>query len=170
MATGNYKTIGINHARQERCELKDAGLGRHGRYAKMNATHERSGRSRRKRKRERRLAAKAECRGDRPEAPSGETGWGVGGRFPGICDEASRSDLLLLRRAIREDWPVSPDRRLQILDEVLSPLKLHELTDREKLARAWVAIDVRKKELRVLEAIRVLEECLDTLTESRNYD
>src|SRR5262245_35469262 len=106
----------------------------------MNATHRQSGGSRRKRKRERRLAAKAECRGDRPEASSGENCWGARGESVGLWSDASRSDLLLLRRAIREDWPVSPDRWSHILDEVLSPLKSRELTAREKLARAWVAI------------------------------
>ena len=49
----------------------------------------------------------------------------------------------------RNGYFVLRPRWSQILDEVLSPLKLHELTAREKLARAWVAIEVRKKELRV---------------------
>jgi len=34
---------------------------------------------------------------------------------------------------------------------------------RQILGRAWVAIEVREYELRVLEAVRVLEECVDTL-------
>ena len=34
---------------------------------------------------------------------------------------------------------------------------MSELAAREKLGRAWVVIEVRKYELRVLEAIRVLE-------------
>src|SRR5262245_61679276 len=78
--------------------------------------------SRRKRKRERQRAADAQAdraagrRGDRAQAPPR----GVRGDVAGLWADGSRSELVLLRRAIRERWPVPEGRRGPILEEILS--------------------------------------------------
>jgi hypothetical protein len=114
------------------------------------------------------LAAQAERRGDRPEASSGKNGWGAGGQSPGLWSEASLSDLRLVRKAIRHNWPIPLDQRRRIIDEIFFPLRNGQtLPVRQILGRAWVVLEADKHDLRLLEAIRVLEGCLDTLTESQ---
>jgi hypothetical protein len=44
--------------------------------------------------------------------------------FGGLWAEASRSDLALLRRAIRENWAVPLERRGTILSEVFALMKI----------------------------------------------
>jgi hypothetical protein len=80
--------------------------------------------SRRKRKRGRRRVAHAQAdgaaarRGDRgkPPAPGGKGGG------CGLWADPSRSDLQLLRQAIRRGWPVPQERCGPILAEVFSRL------------------------------------------------
>ncbi len=79
--------------------------------------------SRRKRKRYRRLTqaqgTEASRRGDRPETqatapgkplPSG--GWGETAE---LWSDVSRGDLVLLRHAVRENWPIPVERRPVII-------------------------------------------------------
>lgn len=77
--------------------------------------------SRRGRKRERRLADAsghdASPRGDRPRAVPNSLAEGFGGTC-GLWVDASRSDLLLLRKAIKEYWPVLVERRGPIIEEI----------------------------------------------------
>jgi hypothetical protein len=88
--------------------------------------------SRRKRKRERQQAdaqadMAAERRGDRcptPPEDSGKPLRGVRGAVAGLWANASRSELVLLRHAIRERWPIPEDRRGPCLEEVFS--RLHD--------------------------------------------
>src|SRR6516165_7715996 len=101
------------------------------------------GRSRRARKRYRRKAClgEADQRGDCPETSSGENGWGVGGQSAGLWSDASLSELRLLRKAIRHNWPIPPDRRRRIIDEIFFPLRNGQaLPVRQILGRAWVVL------------------------------
>src|SRR5262249_40811797 len=72
--------------------------------ARPGTLGERNMPSRRRRKRSRRLAEKAALRGDRSR-PSIR---GAGGQLRGDWENLSRGDLLLFRKAIKEDWPVPP--------------------------------------------------------------
>src|SRR5262245_11168147 len=107
--------------------------------------------SRRKRKRDRQRAAQAaRRRGDREGPPPG----GEGGAVSGLWADASLSDLRLLRRAIREGWPVPEERCGPILEEVLDSAGEGKLpfrrlialfrvalaADRDNLARARAAV------------------------------
>jgi hypothetical protein len=102
--------------------------------------------SRRKRKRERRLAAsesrlQAGQRGDREATCQGGKGDPAG-----LWTDASRSDLVLLRHAIREGWPVPEERRRPILDEVF-PL-LHSQNPRVAIGVTRVFLDADRANLR----------------------
>jgi hypothetical protein len=54
--------------------------------------------------------------------------------------DASRSDLLLLRKAIRQRWPVLEERRGPIMEAVLSRFRAGA-PDRKLIAAAWVMLD-----------------------------
>jgi hypothetical protein len=105
--------------------------------------------SRRKRKRERRLAAPGQTgaaaarRGDREDPPAR----GVGGSLSDPWTNASLSDLQLLRKAIRQGWPVPPERCGPILREVLAPLDAKNNSPRLLLAVVRVALDADKDNL-----------------------
>ena len=77
--------------------------------------------SRRKRKRYRALRANNAFgpRGDRLRNPLPK---GSGVPCADIWADASRTDLQLLRRAIREHWPVPIERFVQIMESVMSIL------------------------------------------------
>jgi hypothetical protein len=87
--------------------------------------------SREKRKRYRRQAEEAALRGDRTKPSAG--GWGG---FCGDWETASRGELRLLRRAIREDWPIPGCRRGPIIEEV------SQILDSGDTRRALAAISV----------------------------
>jgi hypothetical protein len=72
--------------------------------------------SRRRRKRGRRRAAEPAGRGDRLPAPR-PGGQGAG---CGLWRDATRSELLLLRQAINQGWPIPPARRGPILADALA--------------------------------------------------
>jgi hypothetical protein len=104
--------------------------------------------SRRKRKRERRVAhaqaaGATNRRGDREDPPAR----GVGGSLSDLWTDASRSDLRLLRQAIREGWPVPQNRCGPILEEVLAPLREKDTPPRLLLAVARAALDADKDNL-----------------------
>lgn len=114
--------------------------------------------SRRKRKRERRLGAAhqtdaaANWRGDRENAPpddSGKPARGVRGAECSLWTHATSSDLLLLRRAIREDWPVPAERRGPIMDEALSALGRADTPARKTIGLARLALTATEHNLAV---------------------
>jgi hypothetical protein len=74
----------------------------------------------------------------------------------GLWRDANRSDLRLLRRAIREDWPISPARRLTLMDEIHDVFLAARAADDVRLviAVAWVVVDVANYNLRLMEAER----------------
>ncbi len=86
--------------------------------------------SRRKRKRCRRLAPDARLRGDRQTNSSPSTSavlaTGVGGQLRGDWKNASLSDLILLRKAIKENWPVPLENRRPLIEAVASILRLED--------------------------------------------
>jgi len=84
--------------------------------------------SRRKRKRERR---KTEATAQRPETPGG---WGQGLRNT-LCD------LVLLRRAINEDWPVPCDVRRAIVGELECDIESPDVRRRLSAARSFLAME-----------------------------
>jgi hypothetical protein len=63
-----------------------------------------------------------------------------------LWSSASRSDLRLLRRAIRQDWPVPEERRQSLLDEVF-PL-IHRGDTRLAIAVAWVLVEAEAANMR----------------------
>jgi hypothetical protein len=65
---------------------------------------------------------------------------------PGLWSDASLADLRLLRRAIREGWPVPEERRPGIIAEV-SPLIGAEQA-RVAIAAAWVFLEADHANLR----------------------
>ena len=100
--------------------------------------------SRRKRKRERQRAAQAAPRrGDREDPPPG----GEGGVASGLWADASLSELRLLRQAIREGWPVPPERCGPIMEEVLAPFHRKGTRHRLILALFRVALDADRANL-----------------------
>jgi hypothetical protein len=107
--------------------------------------------SRRQRKRYRRLAAEAGLRGDRiphPDAPLGQSpNGGFGGSLYGDWATASRSDLLLLRKAIKEGWPVPLERRRPLMEAALSPLSREDTPVRKVLAIARLAVAADRHDL-----------------------
>ena len=84
--------------------------------------------SRRKRKRERRKAeATAHCPG---------TCGGWGGGLPTTLD-----DLVLLRRAINEDWPVPPNVRRAIVDELAGEISSLGVRRAFSVIRTFLTMD-----------------------------
>ena len=94
--------------------------------------------SRRARKRHRRLAASAGLRGDRTRPPTGSGGGG--GSLCGDWESASPSDLLLLRKAIREGWPVPLERRRPLMEAALSPITRKGTPARLVIALGWLVV------------------------------
>ena len=102
--------------------------------------------SRRQRKRHRRQVhpegpATADRRGDRDDSPVGGRGEPIG-----LWATASRGDLRLLRRAIREGWDVPEARRATLLHEVCQQFEASN--PRLTIAIAWVLIEADKFNLR----------------------
>jgi len=62
--------------------------------------------------------------------------WGLGARFAYIV-----ADLVLLRRAIREEWPVAADVRQAIVDELGEGLESHDARRTISIARTFIAMD-----------------------------
>lgn len=91
--------------------------------------------SRRKRKRERR---KAEATAQRPKVRGD---WGE-------CAPLSRGELLLVRHAIRERWPVPPEVRQAIVDGVMRKFNEPMTTNREHSAIAWCVLTMTGDNLR----------------------
>lgn len=100
--------------------------------------------SRRARKRYRRPGADAGLRGDRekppPLPPPAASARGVRGVLCGEWEAASRSDLLLFRKAIKEDWPVPIERRRPLMEAALSPIGCEDTPVRLLLAIARLAV------------------------------
>ena len=84
--------------------------------------------SRRKRKR---LRRKAEATANGPET---QGGWGPGA-------PVSRSDLALLRTAVRERWPVSAEIRSEILNRLFAELESLDVRMTLAVAKTLVAMD-----------------------------
>jgi hypothetical protein len=53
---------------------------------------------------------------------------------------ASRSDLLLFRKAIKENWPVPPERRGPLMESAISPFHREDTPRRRKFAVAWLVL------------------------------
>ena len=84
--------------------------------------------SRRKRKRERQRAeATAKC-------PKSRGGWGAG--LP-----TSLSDLVLLRQAINEDWPIAVDVQQAIIDELADEIESMDARRAVAVARTFLAME-----------------------------
>src|SRR5260370_5481826 len=101
--------------------------------------------SRRARKRGRGRVARAGAqaaarRGDRGDPPARG---GSGGRC-GLWADASLSELRLLRKAIRQGWPVPQERCGPIMEEVLPPLHEKTTPPRLLIAIACVVFHARK--------------------------
>jgi hypothetical protein len=110
--------------------------------------------SRRSRKRDRRLAVNGGLRGDRegpPPTQSFSCAGGVGGKLRGDWETASRGDLLLLRKAIREGWPVPPERRVRLLEAAVAPIYREDAPRRLVLAIARLALAAHRHNLDLLE-------------------
>jgi hypothetical protein len=85
----------------------------------------------------------------------------------GDWETASRGDLLLFRKAIKEDWPVPPERRRPLLDAALSPISREDSTPRQRTAAGWLAltalkhdIEMETAELRRSKRKGLVEQCL----------
>jgi len=63
-----------------------------------------------------------------------------------LWDDASLSDLRLLRYAIRHDWPVPPERWLVMRDAIFA--RLDSENARRIIALGWVAIEAQGANLR----------------------
>jgi hypothetical protein len=118
--------------------------------ARRGTLGERNMPSRRRRKRYRR---RAEKHGFVHIADNPLLG-GVGGRLCGDWANASRSDLLLLRKAIKEDWPVPVERRRPLLDAVFAQLSREDISVRLALAIIQVAVAADMHDLELEEAER----------------
>jgi hypothetical protein len=103
--------------------------------------------SRKKRKRDRRRAEMQPAGGDRGSLPRG-----VGGSGAPPWAEASRSELVLLRKAINHDWPVPMDRRGPIIADLMTLLRTGSV--RMQLRVAWTLIFAARANLRAEEAER----------------
>jgi hypothetical protein len=116
-----------------------------------------SSRQRRRRKLSDRPAANAEQPGDCQSLPADELELSrrEKGGFLGDWENASRSDLRLLRKAIRENWPVPLERCRPLLEAALSPLFREGIPARLFLAIAWVAhaADIHDLKLREREGL-----------------
>jgi hypothetical protein len=67
----------------------------------------------------------------------------------GIWREASLSDLLLLRTAIREGWQTPLERRASIMEEALSPLSAEDTTPRKGNALCRLLLDAEQHNLKL---------------------
>src|SRR5262245_16318373 len=126
--------------------------------------------SRRKRKRYRRQTAPVADgqRGDRTSPPAEDSGFAGGkGQLRGDWATASRSDLLLFRQAIEEDWPVPAERRRPLMEAVLSPIYREDTPVRLKLAIARLAIAADMHDLKLAEAQRKGEDPAEPRTAPR---
>jgi hypothetical protein len=108
--------------------------------------------SRRRRKRCRGPASAAGARGDRPrpqpEKPdSPEPAVGARGLLCGEWETASRSDLLLLCKAMMKRWPIPPERRRPIMDAVTSQIYREDTPVRLTLAIARLVIAAGTRDL-----------------------
>jgi len=72
----------------------------------------------------------------------------------GDWENASRSDLLLIRKAIKEGWPVPPELRRPIMKAALSPLHREDTPARMvfAIARLMIAADRHALEMEEAEA------------------
>jgi hypothetical protein len=70
----------------------------------------------------------------------------------GDWENASRSDLLLFRKAIREGWPVPAERRGPLIAAALSPLSRKDTPIRHLLAVCWLAITAHAETLKLKRA------------------
>ena len=87
--------------------------------------------SRRKRKRERRIAEAT------AKIPGTAGGWGQG-------TPTTNADLLLIRQAIREDWPVPDDVRRAIMEELFQEVDTDSSDVRRFLAIMRVFLAMAK--------------------------
>jgi hypothetical protein len=73
----------------------------------------------------------------------------------GDWENASRSDLLLLRKAIKEGWPVPAERRHPLMKAAVSPIFREDTPTRVKLAivRLVIAADAHNVDLVVQAAL-----------------
>jgi hypothetical protein len=94
--------------------------------------------SRRKRKRERRRAENPALRGDRDTPLRRERG-----ALRHDWQNASRSDLHLFRRAIRERWPIPVEHRGPLKDAVVSVIQREGGTIRLSLVACRLVIDLQ---------------------------
>lgn len=111
--------------------------------------------SRRARKRYRRLATNAGLRGDRKRPPTDDSSFlagGVGGPLCGDWENASLSDLRLLRHAIYENWPVPLEHRRPLMEAVVS--QLHREDDHLAISACQVAITAENHNQRLDERER----------------
>jgi hypothetical protein len=120
--------------------LETVGADKHAQYIEGGSMS-----SRRKRKRERRQADDAGLRGDREKSlPSPPPAPPYSERVrETLCADwttASRSDLLLFRKAIKEDWPIPFERRRPLMATALSPLSRKDTPFRRVLAIARLAL------------------------------
>jgi hypothetical protein len=77
---------------------------------------------------------------------------------------ATRGDLLLLRKAIKEGWPVPPERRGPLLEAAFSALSRQDKPVRLRLAACRLAIAADEHNVKLakaLEALLRLGACID---------
>jgi hypothetical protein len=67
---------------------------------------------------------------------------GIGGQLRGDWENASLGDLILLRKAIKENWPVPPERCRPLIEAVLS--QLHSEDDRLTISLCQVVLTADK--------------------------
>ncbi len=115
--------------------------------------------SRRTRKRYRSPAANAGLRGDRQRPPTDDFGnfaGGVGGKLCGDWENASLSDLRLLRHAINENWLVPVESRRQLMQALCSILRSEDF--RIVMSACQVVITAENYNLKLEEAERRAKE------------
>ena len=105
--------------------------------------------SRRKRKRYRRFTRaqgiEASRRGDRPETrapapdcPSLTGGWGAAAE---LWSDVSRGDLVLLRHAVQENWPIPVERRPPIIEALENMIGNTDARRTIGIVRVFLAMD-----------------------------
>ncbi len=100
--------------------------------------------SRRVRKRERRLAANAGLRGDRQKSSTRVSAVGGEGGFRSDWRYASLSDLILLRRAVKEEWPIPLERRRPLMQAILSIIRSEESTERLLISVCQIVVNAEE--------------------------
>jgi hypothetical protein len=85
----------------------------------------------------------------------------------GDWQNASRSDLLLLRKAISKNWPIPAERRRPLMDAVTALLHRNDTPTRLSIAVSWVVLAAHTYNRKLLERARRqadvkvrVEECL----------